>query len=850
MAFSTQEAVSDGTLVTLLLTINYIDRGDVTVFVDNVEQVAGTDYEWITDTLIQFNAPVPAGIVVLLVRRTQLAEVLNVFADGATFNNTTMDENFEQMLFVAQEALEGSSLTDVFNDVDMHGNTLLNLPPAVLGSSPVTLDQLNAYAADSSAVLRADLLGPLGATQIGYGGSTVAEILGTIEAGQFVTPEQFGAFSESTFIQAIDTGKAVLIGAANTSVTLTTSANVEKLRAAYSRITVTGESLTINLPVGQHAMGGRWLAKTPNNAKINLLGAAPVETNIVSIVSVSGTPGNWTVVANTASSAGIAIGDVVCVKAVVPGVQAPGTYTGRPALGAIQMQFFQNGTLALAGQVGTVSGAVLPTYASSGDFLIADGQVKRMLNITASGFTVDADKTPAINYSNKQYWYTVRPVAAGTVTVSGNIVTGSGTNLFTNRANPGDIFVVHGAGMRQIVSIDNDNQLTLNEGGIDVAVASAWGLIVPGELHEGAWVVTAIAGNLVTWVNTCRRPYGPPTKQVSGGTISAMKTNLVFSGTSGVVVDGLVVDINNLGLRGTGGSATVGIDLRGSTGDRSGSARLGTKVGVAGFHYGAWLSSGAFLQATSACFGGQVTRGVNVAGGEARLGSSSISGSGGIGVLISEGAFARLSDARIQGHNLQGLRMEVGGSTWADFTSIGHNNEDNVLVVGGTPVHFVGLRCFGGGAAGLGGQNGGYGRASGALVLASGYRGFNWNCGKMEANQSIVMGCADSGAVIGSQAEFNFQECAFGYNKLNGLFALTQSKVTATTNTQYVGNAVGIQASSLSDVYTPLCGFKNNAADASALTGARVFLKGQVGGTNFTPAINTPGADGSLVSDL
>lgn len=677
----------------------------------------------------------------------------------------------------------------------------------------------------------------------------VDDVNGLISGQQFVTPEQFGAFNETTFIQAIDTGKTVLIGAANTAVTLTTGANVEKLRIAYSRLLVAGDSLTITLPSGQHAMAGQWLAKSANNAKIKLVGAAPVETTISSIASVTGSAGAWVVTANVVSAAGISIGDTVCVKGVTPGVQAPGTYTGRPPIGAVQMQFFQNGSLSLAGQVGTVTGAVLPTYASSGDFLIADGQVKRMLNITASGFTVDADKTPAIDFSGKQYWFSMRPSAAGTVTVSGNTVTGAATT-FTTRVNPGDILAVHGYGMRQVVSVDSDTQLTINADGMNVAGASTWGVITPGEMHEGAWQVTNVAGNQVTWTNTARTPYGPPAKLVNGGNVTALKTNLIFSTTSGFVVDGNALDLDKIGIRGSGGSATVAIDLRGDTGDRAGGARLSSKVGVVGFHYGAWLSVGAFLQATSTSFGGQLTRGINVAGGEARIGNASIGGTAGIGVFIGEGAYCRMADARVHGCTLQGMRLEVGGSVWSDFAIVGHNVADNVLAVGGVNVHFVGMRVLGGGATGLTGQNGGYGRATGCLVLGSGYRGFNWNCGKMEANQTIVMGAADGGAVLGSQAEFNFQECAFGYNKLQGIYALTQSKVAATNNTQFVGNGTGIQASALSDVYAPACGFKNNTADATAAAGGRVFINGQAGGATFTPAINTPGADGSLVSDL
>lgn len=177
MSFSIQRATSDGTLQEIMLSIVYINRSDIKVTVGDVPQTEGVDYAWETDSLISFTDPVPNGVEVVLRRSTDLAQLLNIFSLGAVFNNTTMDENFEQLLFVAQEAKEGATLTDLFNDVDMHGNTLLNLPKATDLTSPVTLAQLNEYAADSSAVLRFDLAQPTGSAEVGHGSGTVQDAL-------------------------------------------------------------------------------------------------------------------------------------------------------------------------------------------------------------------------------------------------------------------------------------------------------------------------------------------------------------------------------------------------------------------------------------------------------------------------------------------------------------------------------------------------------------------------------------------------------------------------------------------------------------------------------------------------
>jgi hypothetical protein len=127
MPFSTQRAVSDGTLQDLLIEIEYVDKEDINVYIADVLQVLDVGYSWISNSLLRFTVPVPDTLEVLLQRSTQLNDVLNIFTLGATFDNPTMDENFRQMLYIAQEAREGSTLEDVFTDLDMHGYRLQNL---------------------------------------------------------------------------------------------------------------------------------------------------------------------------------------------------------------------------------------------------------------------------------------------------------------------------------------------------------------------------------------------------------------------------------------------------------------------------------------------------------------------------------------------------------------------------------------------------------------------------------------------------------------------------------------------------------------------------------------------------
>ena len=156
MAYSTQRATSDGTLTDLALTINYIDRTDITVTIDNQDpSVAGVTWSWVDDTHIHFDPAVALGSEVLVLRNTQLAEVLNIFGassgGGALFNKDTMDENFQQLLLVAQEAREGSNVSEIFTDLDMHLNHITNLADPVNDSDAASKGYVGAYKAAAAA---------------------------------------------------------------------------------------------------------------------------------------------------------------------------------------------------------------------------------------------------------------------------------------------------------------------------------------------------------------------------------------------------------------------------------------------------------------------------------------------------------------------------------------------------------------------------------------------------------------------------------------------------------------------------------------------------------------------------
>ena len=144
MASSTQRYTVVGTPLALLdLNINYFDRGEITVFFNDVISPVGTLWDWSgsSDKRILFTPSVAIGVTVIVKRTTDITKIRHAYTQGAAFTAATLDEDLTQVLHIAQEATESNLSTDFFNDVDMHSFRLHNIGTAVDPQDALTLGQ-------------------------------------------------------------------------------------------------------------------------------------------------------------------------------------------------------------------------------------------------------------------------------------------------------------------------------------------------------------------------------------------------------------------------------------------------------------------------------------------------------------------------------------------------------------------------------------------------------------------------------------------------------------------------------------------------------------------------------------
>ena len=128
--YSVQIETSDGTLSVINLGIEYFEKNDVSLYRNDTDTplVLGTDWQWASDTSITLLKGVePSGNRIIVIRTTDKDRAFNIYDGNAPFSRETLDENFRQMVYLAQEFTEGSGVSGIYRSLNMHGNRIINL---------------------------------------------------------------------------------------------------------------------------------------------------------------------------------------------------------------------------------------------------------------------------------------------------------------------------------------------------------------------------------------------------------------------------------------------------------------------------------------------------------------------------------------------------------------------------------------------------------------------------------------------------------------------------------------------------------------------------------------------------
>lgn len=131
MATSTiNNYTGNGTSDSFLVGFDYLRKSFVKVFLDDVLQELGIDYEFSTDNVITFNTPPANGVSIVIARNTLITETITNYIDPAILSAGDLNKSFTQSLHLIQEVLDDMPESDISKDdngnIDLGGTRIIN----------------------------------------------------------------------------------------------------------------------------------------------------------------------------------------------------------------------------------------------------------------------------------------------------------------------------------------------------------------------------------------------------------------------------------------------------------------------------------------------------------------------------------------------------------------------------------------------------------------------------------------------------------------------------------------------------------------------------------------------------
>ena len=142
MAYAINTYTGDGTTDTFSVTFPYISTTDVVVTIDGVTKTLTTDYTFATSSTIQFTSPPAGSTTIKFTRSSNRTARLVDYQDGSTITESILDQDSNQMFYMAQEAIDitdsNISLSTSTDQWDALSKRITNVANPTLAQDAVT----------------------------------------------------------------------------------------------------------------------------------------------------------------------------------------------------------------------------------------------------------------------------------------------------------------------------------------------------------------------------------------------------------------------------------------------------------------------------------------------------------------------------------------------------------------------------------------------------------------------------------------------------------------------------------------------------------------------------------------
>jgi hypothetical protein len=189
MGLSYNQVTASGLTKSFPVTFNYINKTDVHVYVDDVED---TSFTWTSNYMIELSTMPAAGAIVIIRRETAIATPRVDYSDGTVQNEGVADLAFNNVFMPVQELndmVNTSVIYDSVNDVmDGQAKILRNIGAGILSSDGLTLLQAQTYTANIISTILAQVAAAQAAsTQTSSNLTSIQTIYNTLLANWNIT---------------------------------------------------------------------------------------------------------------------------------------------------------------------------------------------------------------------------------------------------------------------------------------------------------------------------------------------------------------------------------------------------------------------------------------------------------------------------------------------------------------------------------------------------------------------------------------------------------------------------------------------------------------------------------------
>ncbi len=447
------------------------------------------------------------------------------------------------------------------------------------------------------------------------------------------------------------------------------------------------------------------------NANLRIIGVTGEVTSLVSVDSITGTSGDYTVTVTLSDASDFEEGDIAKFDEIGPLPHLSGDNSAPTILRGYPLPNELNMPVVACGLFNTTAGSavvsfpnfvtsygVLSDFIKPTDLIHCDGLTREVLSVDNTAKTVTfTDTWPRTLVSRRGYWLSRRNTGTcGTGGVLSDTVTFS-NNIVAAEVNVGDILICEG-GMTLVTEELGANSVRVSPA-VNIAAGKSFSIWTTGVLHEGGHEVLSVSGNQITVKN--RSKVKPAIKRVTTGRVKAIKT--VFENTSG---DGLLFAqggrlawMDKVAFVGSGlSSDTVGLlsagredtDVFGSFTQQSydAAAMFGEDVVFTRWGRGAVVGNNCNLSNRCNAINGNVNLNVWVLeDGFINLRRAVTNGAGGTGLQINDGGVVLGTELRSWGCGADGVRLEQGANFYGEIPVFGANTVMNVRSVGNDNMH-------------------------------------------------------------------------------------------------------------------------------------------------------------------